>query len=526
MTDEDVGYTGPSRKPGEERDDDGPPDGLDLSDQDLALAYYPQTDMGNAERLVARFGEDMAYLDDGAGDKAGSWLVWDGTIWQRDGGSVLAHRKAQETAKAMRGEWAAMQHNKAPGWKGLRNFASSCQNSNRLRNMLREATPRLMRRSDDFDNNRRVVVVENGTIHLPPPLPPPGPRRDALVQGRRAVVQPVFKPDFNRSDMMTRRLPVVYMPEAGCPKFEAFLEQVQPDGDVRRFLQCFFGYSLSGEMGAQMLLLFYGQGANGKSTLLSVMSALLGDYAVNMRFESFQPKRGADGASHTGDLARLIGRRLATASEPDGNPELATGTIKLQTGGEKMPVRDVGEKAREFWPTHKTVLSFNRRPRVQAQDDGTWRRLAMVPWDVQIPKEERVRDLDKMLLEEEASGILNWMLEGWEIYADQGLVRPEAVVAATEDYQISSDPLALWAADCLEFFPDLHNTDIFATGKQLRASYEWWCQEAPEEPINKRQFGVRLKERRDMLHKKISATRYYGVRVRDGKTGEVKDGMV
>lgn len=503
---------------------------------DLGLYSVPRSDMGNAERLIKLFGDDLAFVDDGKGKGTGTWYVWDGSVWDSNAGELAARKRAQRTAEAVVGEAMRRKARQAKGYETYRDWGFAMQNSSRISNMIREAAPDLARRREDFDADALTLVVQNGTIRLPPRW------RSASGGG---PVRPVFQGRFNRGDFVSRMLPVTYDPNARCPKFEGFLDRILPDADVRDFLKCWFGYCLSGDVSAEMLLLFYGQGANGKSTLLNIMAAILAPYCVTLPFASFQPDKNASGSSHTADISRVEGMRLVRASEPNGTPVLAEGTIKMQTGREAMYSRDLHEKGREFMPSHKVVLSFNKRPVVNAQDNGTWRRLAMVPFDESIPPDERVPDLDKIILEEEASGVLNWMLDGWEIFASRGYIphKPEAVRAATEDYQAASDPLGGWAAESLIFHvqPQSEGTSKprpYAdpgpngenppreTGAALRASYEAWAQEAGEEPLGKKRFGQLLKDHRHMTYRKVSSTFYYGVKVKAGKTGEKKDGMV
>lgn len=523
--------------------------------RELRLYREPRTDFGNGQRLKRLFEADLAFVGDGTGKGTGTWYVWNGRIWDPTDGELEVQARAHRVSNAVMGEAMIMKARKEAGWKGYRDFAWTLQSRARIRAMIEEAKPYLRRAAEDFDAERRVVVLENGTVRLPPRRGAAGfDPRGPLVGGRASGVgvtgnaaagvrRPEFEAGWRRSDLMTRQLPVVHDPDAGCPNWLAFLETVQPDEDVRVFLQTFAGYCLSGEISAQMLLLFFGGGANGKSTFLNVLAGILDQYAVQLSFESFQPSRNKDGASHTADLARVVGRRLVTSSEPEpdsrGNPPpLASGTIKRQTGGEKMPVRDVGAKAFEFWPTHKVILSFNDRPRVLALDHGTWRRLAMVPWDQTIPDDQKVPDLDKWFLEHERAGIFNWLLDGWEIYAAEGLVKPPGVVAATEEYREDSDPLAGWIAACLILqaqpgtegqrherpFSDPYEDEAgarfdppYVTAAVLKQCYLGWCEENGEDPLSWRQVKRRLEaDRRRFKIKKVSEIRIYGVAIREG----------
>jgi putative DNA primase/helicase len=144
-------------------------------------------------------------------------------------------------------------------------------------------------------------------------------------------------------------------------------------------------------------VVIHGLGANGKSTLLTVMREIFGTYCVTLPFESLTHDDRRRGGDATPDLVRLPGARLVLASEPEVNARLWESLIKWQTGGEPIMVRPLYQKPFEFLPSHKLVLSFNNKPRVQAQDEGTWRRLVMTPFGETIKEEERVEKLAQQL---------------------------------------------------------------------------------------------------------------------------------
>jgi putative DNA primase/helicase len=248
--------------------------------------------------------------------------------------------------------------------------------------------------------------------------------------------------------LITKIAPVAYDPSATCPTYDRFLEDVQPDQKMRRFLHQWGGLSLTGAS-EQKMIVFWGKGANGKSTLLETWAALAGDYTKSVLIETFLDQgRARRGGEPTPDLAMLAGVRFLRTSEPERGARLSEALIKLITGGDAMQVRHLNRDFFELRPQFKLSMAGNYRPEIRGVDDGIWRRVVLVPWAVTIAPEKRDPLLgDKLRLE--APGILNRLLDGLRDYLDAGLVLPDEVTAATAAYRADSDPLGRFLAACV-----------------------------------------------------------------------------
>ncbi len=240
------------------------------------------------------------------------------------------------------------------------------------------------------------------------------------------------------ADYLTRGSPVNYDEGADAPTWYAFLERVLPDPDVRAYVQVFLGYCLTGLSAEHLMHVAWGSGANGKSTLINAASHVLGDYACAAP-EALLMKSQSD--RHETELATLHMRRLVAANETDQGGKLNEARVKWLTGGDKIRCRRMREDQWEFSPTHKLILCTNHRPRISGTDHGIWRRIRLVPFTVQIPKDDQDTDLEEKL-KAEAPGILAWMVEGCRLYQRDGLAAPPAVLAATEEYRTDEDDLA------------------------------------------------------------------------------------
>jgi P4 family phage/plasmid primase-like protien len=264
------------------------------------------------------------------------------------------------------------------------------------------------------------------------------------------------------ADKITQITATTFDPDAGCRRWLAFLDRIFA-GDVEMIahVQRLFGYALTGKVSEDILAIFYGSGANGKSVLTNTMLNLLGDYGVTVP-QSVVMESG-HGDVHPENIATLRGRRLALCGETSRAKPLAEAQIKRLTGGDRLTTRGMYENSYEFDPTHTLIMASNDKPVVKGTDDAIWRRLKLVPFNVQIPVAERDLDLDDKL-RLEWPGILAWAVRGclqWQGGdGEGGLQEPEAVTAASEAYRSDSDVLGEFIAECCRLSGKVATTDL------------------------------------------------------------------
>jgi len=457
-----------------------------------ACAEEAETDIGNGRRMRRRCG-DLAAEHYGAASHIAiavaniGWHVFDGMRWKEDEDDARIRRLAHEAAIAIRDEIvvlgaypkererieagdiakAALERMSEPdgGWsaeqkaeraaltaaaaeaarlrravadrkKSRARHAKSTAGSSKLSNMTTEMRPYVLRTVQELNTLRYSVNCRSGTIDFIQEEDEESDPDDPRFRWR-AVLRP-----HRQDDMITKLAPVDWSEEGitQAPEFRRFLHKVQPDPEIRAFLKRFFGYCLTGLTIEQSMMFFHGAGRNGKSTFMDLICHVLDDYAVTLSIDSFSGEQKRGGGEATPDLARLPGARLVSASEPESGVKLKDALIKLLTGGEKIPVRRLHKDFFEVDPQFKIVLSGNHKPRIDDDSDGIWRRVLLVPWDVQIPKDQ----VDRMLpakLRREADAVFAWMVEGAIEYLNEGLSIPEAVRAASQEYREESDPI-------------------------------------------------------------------------------------
>jgi putative DNA primase/helicase len=307
-------------------------------------------------------------------------------------------------------------------------WAKRSASTNAINNMLTEITPYVSCEVNDLNRDLYAFNCLSGTLRF-------FETREADKRQWRVRLDP-----HRPRDLISKLAPVKFDPNASAPMWHKFLQKVMPNVDFRAFLQRYFGYGLLGLTVEQCLLFFYGAGRNGKSTCVDVLIEILGDYAIAMSIGSFAGESRRGGAEATPDLARLPGARLVAASEPEMGTHLKDALIKTLTGGEPVAVRRLHQDFFELIPQFKIILSGNHKPIIRDDSDGIWRRVHLVPWEVQIAEEEVDRDLKRKLLTERA-GILAWMVKGAIDYLEGGLRVPDGVRAATAEYREESDPI-------------------------------------------------------------------------------------
>jgi putative DNA primase/helicase len=290
-----------------------------------------------------------------------------------------------------------------------------------------------------------------------------------------------------REDLLTKLAPVAYDPVAPCPLWEAFLSRIfAGDGGLIRFVQKALGYSLTGSTQEQCFFILHGVGANGKSTLIQTISAVLRDYAKHTPTETLLVQQGDRPRN---DLARLQGARFVSASEVEGGRKLAEALIKQLTGGDTLTARYLYKEHFEFQPAFKIWLAVNHKPGVHGTDHAIWRRMRLLPFTVTIPPAEQEKRLPEKLLGE-LPGILRWAVEGCLAWQQEGLEPPMAVKRATGDYRAEMDVIAAFIRDCCVVEPQRQ-----VSTSELYAEYQGWCEQMGESAVTQKALAAALQER-------------------------------
>jgi putative DNA primase/helicase len=466
----------------------GDPDGADVGKLDL-------TDIGNGRRMAADHGPDIRFLDAGT---RGYWRVWNGRHWIRDETREVRSR-AQATAVAILDDLRSVDD--AADRKKLLKHALDSQSDYRIRAMMRcaEAEPGIAVLESDFDLDPWALNVGNGTIDL----------RTGCLH------------DHDRRDMLTKLAPVEFDASARCPRWEAFVSEIMNgDRGMVEFLQRAVGYSLTGDTFEQVLFLLHGSGANGKSTFLELLHAMLGDYAWRANAGTFCEQRGDRPRP---DIAGLVGKRMVTALEIGEGGRLSEPIIKSVTGSDTLTARHLFEREFEFVPQFKLWLAANHKPEIRATDHAMWRRVLLIPFDVTFDGAARDDQLGATL-RSELPGILQWALEGCRAWlVDRDLRAPERVAAATAEYREESDVLAAFIDECCE--TGTTTPPLRESARALFQAYRRWSESNSETAMNQTAFGIRLSGLRYQREKIGGRFIRFGIRLRPAREQDGCDGL-
>jgi len=461
------GHQGRRRRPGFEAGFKGGMIGMDggtelhSSDTELAagdpMPEEPLTELGYAHRLIHVYGDRLRYVPQWK-----CWIIWDGRRWARDATGQVS-RWAKIIARRLTNDALAITDKAArdAAIKITRRGESSSSIKGAL--TLASTENRIAVTPDDLDIDPFLVNCRNGILDL--------------RTGRLGEHDP--------SLLLTKMTGADYRADAVGSEFAKFLERVQPDPEMRDYIARLLGHALEGRVTTHVLPIFHGAGANGKGTLTAAVLAALGDYG-DAADPGLLTARTFD--AHPTGTADLYGLRLAVLHEGDAGRHLAEGTVKRLTGGDRIKARRMREDFWHFEPSHTFLMLTNHKPLVSGTDEGIWRRLRLIPWDIVIPPEQRDETLgDRLALEVEF--VLAWLVEGYRHWQQIGLADPETVIAATRAYRDESDALGRFLAQrCMTGHGTVGSMDLFA-------AWSDFCKIEGADPGTQTAFAASLQER-------------------------------
>jgi len=266
-----------------------------------------------------------------------------------------------------------------------------------------------------------------------------------------------------------------------------FLKRVT-DGDeaLELFLQRIAGYSLTGEINEECLFFFYGCGQNGKSKFLGALSWVLNEYH---RVAPITALMSTAQETHPTELAGLHAARLVTAIETKGGKSWDESKIKSLTGADPLTARFMRGDFFDFIPKFKILVAANHKPGRRTIDTAMRRRLHLIPFKVEIPANERDKDLLEKL-KAEGDQILRWAINGCLNWQKEGLNPPKTVSNATEEYFAGEDAIGRWLSECCE-----SDVNFTATKKELFRSWRDWTERTKEYTGSQRKFTEELQKR-------------------------------
>lgn len=246
------------------------------------------------------------------------------------------------------------------------------------------------------------------------------------------------------------------------------------DQDLIQYAQEISGLMAIGKVYVEALVIAYGDGRNGKSTYWNSIARVLGTYCGGISADALTAncKRNI-----RPEMAELKGKRMVIAAEMEEGVRLSTSVLKQicstdEVGGEKKYKAPF-----QFVPSHTIVLYTNHLPRVGASDEGTWRRLIVIPFTAQFTGKSEVKNYTDYLVEKAGPAILKWIIEGAQrvIEKEYHLEPPKCVRDAIEKYRGQNDWLHHFLDDCCELAPGFQEKS-----GELYGAYRTYCQQMNE----------------------------------------------
>jgi putative DNA primase/helicase len=452
---------------------DGPP--ADAPD----LTGYSRNDVGNAARLVLYGGARLHY----ARQWEDAWMYYSGAYW-RCGAIEEAYAPAAQTLHLLK------QQANLKGDDRLWKFADSKQNLGGVAAMINLSRKELAIDVNELDRRPLLINCLNGCFDL------------------ETGVLREHRPD----DLLTRAFPYPYDPNLGPPMLflrsldewfgasadasEGELDQASEMSDfVRRIL----GYLMTGSVREKKFFVFHGLGNNGKSTCITTLQDVLGNYAVTISPDSITNGFGRNENNTNADVARTKGARAIFSSEPKEGRKFDQGLLKQLSQGE-VEITGVfkGKQPFSFLPTGKVLLETNRMPMFDIEDQAFIDRIVPVWFGIRFEDNEHTGPTRREQLRKEGAQIFNLAVSSAVEYLRDGLLVPGAIrerMKNIRDEQALNDGLEPFLE---EFF--VRGPQYDCTLADIEALYRPWCERNRLRPWPRNRLSRHLCERTGIRH--------------------------
>lgn len=373
------------------------------------LEKYNLTDLGNAKRLVELHGDKIRFCEK-------NWYIWNGKQWKIDETSKI-FSLVEDVIRLLYKE--ASEAKDSEDRKILANHAKNSESANSARNLLFWAETMVTITRDDFDKDKELLNVNNGILNL-----------------RTGELAP-----HDSKYMMSKIISFDYVKNSACPKWLKFLNYTIKDRDTIFWVQKALGISLSGRV-EKILPLMYGKPDTGKSTFSETLLRIFGDYGQKTNLDAFSVSdfgnKGGDTANSR--VRNLKGARFVVANETKEGQKLDVALMKDLSGGDTLNARTQYKTAETFKPTHTFWVYGNHKPDLGGVDEAIYSRVCIIDF-IGVFTPEMKRPIDEVMsgFLEEAPGILNWVVEGYQLWLTQGIAKTKAIEAATNQYRDEED---------------------------------------------------------------------------------------
>lgn len=423
-----------------------------------------ETDEGFAEHVAMKFNGELKYVSE-----LGAWAYFDGRSWVIESGISAPKMRAKAEMRLYLQKVSAIQPQGVAEEERRKKsiaFAFGYENGRKLENLVfkMQAEPQLITSVGIFDDKPYLINLINGTYDL---------KKDEL------------RP-HDPMDYLTQRMHVEFDPAATCPRWGQFMDEITcGNAELAKYLQCIAGLCLSGDVSQHEAYFLWGNGSNGKSVFTGIMRRLCADYFKPLNVDVLMHSNKS-GQINTG-LASLRGARAVATSELPRGVQLKSNVFKDLTGGDALQVDDKYVKAFTLKPQCTILVPTNFMPTITENDNGTWRRCVIIPFNAIFDGKSKDAKLSEKL-ERELPGILNWAIEGFRRFLAGKMIIPTCVKELTAKYRDDLNLTAKFVNQYLEK-DSLGNPGGRIKLDDLYAMYQVFCKaEGMRSCITKRMF--------------------------------------
>lgn len=452
----------------------------------MSFKFYPLNDTGNAERFYDYFGDLFKYNED---DKR--FMFWNGQKWSKDMASYV-RKYANKLIEILHDE---IRHTEDKIKKVIAQGENATEDVTELKALLKAQQDNAKRVANT--TGKDAMIKELQALHDLPVRNKHFNRQEQYLNTKSGVVN-LFTGEvypFNRKYMLSK------ITNCGVsydePKvFLKFMRDIlRRDGndeeteELLKVVQIYLGETLMGRTNKDHLYIMYGSGGNGKSTFIKIVNDVIGEYGTTMSSEMLVSKGNSSVQSKEFSLDALAGARCVTTSETAEGQKLDEVFFKQLLSGELITAQKKYGDSYSFLPTFSVWMSTNNKPIIRATDDGTWRRVVLIPFLNKFKgKNKDVRMPEKLAAEK--AQILGWMIQGavkLHNEYDDKVPLPTCLEEALTDYKKELDVIVAFLNDMTIPFPEMEvKTQV------LYREYKNWCKENGEYQYNERRFKLEM----------------------------------
>jgi P4 family phage/plasmid primase-like protien len=488
---------------------------------------YGATQDGMAQAFVAYFGDRVRYVPDGRV----SWYTWDGKLWRYDVAEEYREhlkvlmRTLPTKTPAKPDETEEEKKARLEADRTWASFRRSCLSAAGIAAITRlaQSDRRVVTRSSELDSSDRTLNTPAGVVDLA--TGELGPHDPKLMHTRITTVAPDKDGERQRwEEFLDQTFPVVdddgsIVPGGGR------------DREMTGFMQRLIGATATGLSHAQVVPFLTGSGGNGKGVILDAVGLVLGfddvtGYAVSVRNDFLMVRTVP---VHRTEIASLMGKRMVITSETNQDDRFDEAKVKALTGEKTVRANFMRENEFSFVPKYTMWLQGNEEPEVRTGGKSLERRMLVIPFVNEVPREKAEEGLPDRLATECGPALLQWIIDGAVAYLRDGLGKiPAAVTKATARYLHDQDHLRRFLEEqCQRATSEAGEAVLKVPASELFEAYRTWCKAAniaADRVLNDVHFGRRLKTNHKIKSGRPGGrTHYLGITLRSASADEDGD---